>query len=178
MTMQKLRIVRNFFSAREKDIDTLAGLTYGNMIALAPEVAPMIKADAQGYCPLFSQMLRTFIELTRKSHLWPASAETGNVLIPGLANLRAYHAEAGVKPQHFAMLKEALLHSLERAYPQEFTAEVRNAVVYVFDALAKTLNATRNIEESDPLRRFARVELGEEAARASFGQFLAAVPAE
>jgi hemoglobin-like flavoprotein len=177
MTMHKLRIVRNFFSTREKDIDALAGLTFGNMLALAPEVASMVGVDAQGYCPLFSRMLRSFIELTKKSHLWPASAETGSVLIPGLANLRERHAEAGVTPQHFVLLKQALLQALARGYTSDFTAEVRDAVVFVFDALAKTLVETRNIEETDPLRKFARVELGGEAAMASFGQFLA-VPAE
>lgn len=176
--MHQLRIVRNFFSTREKDIDALAGLTYGNMCALAPEIASMVRADAQGYCPLFSTMLRSFVELTKKGHLWPASAETGRVLVPGLANLRARHAEAGVKPEHFALLKQALLHALERGYTYEFTAEIRDAVVYAFDALARTLVETRTIEETDPLRKFARVELGGEAAMASFGQFLSANPAE
>lgn len=177
MTMYNLRTVRTFFSTREKDIDALAGLTYGNLLALAPNVASLVQVDAQGQCRLLAQMFRKVLELTRASHLWPASAQTGNVLIPNLANLRARHAAAGVKPEHFAILKQALLHALERAYPVDFTAEVRNAVTFVFDALAKSLNEKRDIEETDPLQKFARVELGGEAARASFGQFLS-VPAE
>lgn len=83
-----------------------------------------------------------------------------------------------MKPEHFALLKQALLHALERGYTYEFTAEIRDAVVYAFDALARTLVETRTIEETDPLRKFARVELGGEAAMASFGQFLSAHPAE
>lgn len=178
MTMQQLRIVRNFFSAREKDIDALAGLAFGNMVALAPEIASMVGADTKGYCPLFSKMLRSFIDMTKKSHLWPACTDTGRVLIPGLAGLRERHAQAGVKPQHYDLLKQAFLHALERGYTHEFTAEVRDAVMFVFDALAKALVETRAIEETDPLLKFARMELGGEAATASFGQFLSAIPAE
>jgi len=174
MTLHKLRLVKEFFSARDNDVDIIVSTTIANMFARSPEIAALFRLDAHTHCPRFTLMFRKIINLTRASYLWPVSAHTGHVLIPGLADLRVRHTMMGVRAEHFALMKAALLQTLERAYPADFTADVRSALIFVFDVLTKSMTeAPLDESETDPLRKFSRPEyetsLG--SATADFGYF-------
>lgn len=174
MTLHKLRLVKEFFGTRDKDVDIIVSATVASMLTRSSELATLFKLDAQTSCSRFAQMFRRIIGLTRATYLWPVSEHTGHVLIPGIAELRVRHTMMGVKAEHFALMKAALLQTLERAYPADFTAEVRNALIFVFDVLTKSLTEALT-DESDlnPLRKFSRVEHEPDLrpAPADFGHF-------
>jgi hemoglobin-like flavoprotein len=159
MTFKRLRLTRDFFNAPNRNIDSIVSITLSNIFEQAPETAAILTSDTSALCGLFSKMLRKVIELTRASYLWPVSAETGHILMPGLNELRARHAAAGVKLEHFSVVKTALFQALEQTCANDFTAEVKDAVSFVFEVLAKSMTEDSDREsEEDPLKKFARLE--------------------
>ncbi|HVR94592.1 MAG TPA: globin domain-containing protein, partial [Casimicrobiaceae bacterium] len=54
-------------------------------------------------------------------------------------SLGARHAAYGTKTEHYAIVAEALLWSLEKGLGDAFTPEVRSAWAKVYDVLATTM---------------------------------------
>jgi hemoglobin-like flavoprotein len=60
-------------------------------------------------------------------------------LLPALEQLGVRHARYGVLPEHYPLVGQALLGTLEQALGAAFTREVRDAWVTVYQALATTM---------------------------------------
>src|SRR5262245_11531985 len=64
-----------------------------------------------------------------------------NQLVPAVKALGARHSGYGVTTEHYWLVGEALLWTLERGLGQEFTLEVRSAWAKVYHVLAATMQA-------------------------------------
>lgn len=139
MSVRQLRSVRDFFADRDGDIDSIISVTFRTVFAMRPETMAMFPADMQAHQQVFATIFRKLIELTRNCYLWPVSVQTGSALLPGIECIRARHDCVGVVAEHFAVLKVALIYSLEQHFPQDFDPELRAAFTFVYDVLAKSL---------------------------------------
>ena len=118
--------------------DTFAELFYGRLFALDPDVRRLFKDDLIEQGRNLTAML---------------SVATANLAKPerigvALRQLGKRHAAYGVRPEHFALVEDALLFALEHALIDVFTAEVKAAWQAAYALLASMM-----LEEITP--RFA-----------------------
>jgi len=97
--------------------DTFAELFYGRLFALDPDLRRLFKDDIVEQGRNLTAML---------------SVATANLAKPerisvALRQLGKRHAAYGVRPEHFALVEDALLFALEHALIDVFTAEVKAA---------------------------------------------------
>ena len=64
-----------------------------------------------------------------------------NQLLPAVKALGARHSGYGVTTEHYRLVGEALLWTLERGLGQDFTPEARSAWANVYQVLAATMQA-------------------------------------
>jgi nitric oxide dioxygenase len=62
-------------------------------------------------------------------------------LVPAVKAVGARHCGYGVTTEHYRVVGEALLWTLERGLGQDFTPEVRSAWAKVYHVLAATMQA-------------------------------------
>jgi hemoglobin-like flavoprotein len=99
------------------------------------EIAPQVRA-------LFSDDLG---EQKRKLMAMIATAVGGlhnlDTLVPAVKALGARHVGYGAKAEHYAVVGEALLWTLERGLGEAFTPEVRESWTKVYGTLAAVMQA-------------------------------------
>jgi len=110
---------------------TFAELFYGRLFALDPEVRRLFKDDIVEQGRNLTAML---------------SVATANLVKPerisvALRQLGKRHAAYGVRPEHFALVEDALLFALEHALIDVFTAEVKAAWRAAYALLASMMLA-------------------------------------
>jgi nitric oxide dioxygenase len=111
--------------------DAAADLFYNRLF----EIAPQVRA-------LFPEDLR---EQKRKLMAMIATAVGGlhnlDALVPAIKALGARHVAYGAKAEHYAVVGDALLWTLERGLGEAFTAEVRQSWTKVYGTLAAVMQA-------------------------------------
>lgn len=136
---RQLRNVRDFFNNISDDIDIIVDKTFKQIMQMYPDTKNMFSKSMKTHQHVFSSIFRKMIELTRSAHLWPASVQTGKAILPGLDDIRTRHEEVGVTGAHFEGMKTALLLALQNTFPSDFTPDVREGFIFVFDAMTKSL---------------------------------------
>jgi len=118
--------------------DTFAELFYGRLFALDPDVRRLFKDD----------MIEQGRNLTAMLSVATANLAKPERIGVALRQLGKRHAAYGVRPEHFALVEDALLFALEHALIDVFTAEVKAAWQAAYALLASMM-----LEEITP--RFA-----------------------
>ncbi len=70
-----------------------------------------------------------------------ASLERIDTLVPKLHDLGRRHAGYGVTIEHYDVVADALLWTLEKGLGSQFTPEVREASTTIYGVLAQTMQA-------------------------------------
>ncbi len=140
-TQDKLAALRIFFAAMEPRLPAIVALTYNKMFEADPRAALLFKGDIREQQLSFLAKLKTIIQFTRSSQLWPAGAPTGQILIPQVAEFGRSHAKLGVTPAHFALMKPMMMRACKEIAGTDFTSPVEEALAYIFDVLAQSLTA-------------------------------------
>jgi hemoglobin-like flavoprotein len=111
--------------------DAAADLFYNRLF----EIAPQVRA-------LFPEDLR---EQKRKLMAMIATAVGGlhnlDSLVPAVKALGARHVAYGAKAEHYAVVGDALLWTLERGLGEAFNPEVRQSWTKVYGTLAAVMQA-------------------------------------
>ena len=97
--------------------DTFAELFYGRLFALDPQMRRLFTDD----------MTEQGRNLTAMLSVATASLAKPERISVALRQLGRRHAAYGVRPEHFALVEDALLFALEHALIDVFTAEVKAA---------------------------------------------------
>jgi diguanylate cyclase (GGDEF)-like protein len=131
LTARDVMLVRTSFSLVVPIQDSIASLFYDRLFAMAPEVRRLFPDDLAGQKRKLMSLLATCIG---KLHEFSA-------LAPAIKKLGARHAGYGAKPEHYAIVAQALLWSLAQGLGATFTPEVRSAWTKVYELLATTMQA-------------------------------------
>jgi hemoglobin-like flavoprotein len=110
-------VLRDSFAAAAADPRGFAAQFYTRLFELAPAARALFPADLNAVQEKFAQTLATIV----------AFAEDPAALIVGLRQLGARHVAYGTQPQHYAMVGEALLWTLDRACAGGIAADQRAA---------------------------------------------------
>jgi hemoglobin-like flavoprotein len=140
-TMDRLATLRRFFAATEPRLPAIVVRTYDKMFEAHPGVAQLFKGDIREQQSSFLAKLKSIVQLTRSSQLWPVGTPAGQMLIPQVAEFGRYHAKIGVTPAHFALMKTMMIASCKEAAPGSFTPAAEEALSFIFDVLAQSLTA-------------------------------------
>jgi hemoglobin-like flavoprotein len=100
---------------------------YTRLFELAPETRTLFPADLSEQTVKFTYTLRTLvIGLNRLDDIEPVIQDLGR-----------RHTKYQVKPEHYVVLGNALLWTLESSLKDEFTPEVHDAWSAVYNLIAK-----------------------------------------
>lgn len=117
--------VRKTFSLVERRADVAALVFYQRLFDLAPQVRPMFSGDIQGQGR----------KLMEKLGILVAALDRPDELAAELEELGAGHAGYGVREEHYAVARRALLEMLGEVIGPAFTAEARAAWNALFDVV-------------------------------------------
>jgi hemoglobin-like flavoprotein len=130
-TETDIMLVRKTFDLVVPIAGVAADLFYERLFYMAPSLRRMFPEDLR--------------EQKRKLMVMLATAVQGlsnlDALVPPVMALGARHAGYGVKDEHYKIVGEALIWTLERGLANEFTPDVERAWVRVYRLLAATMQA-------------------------------------
>ena len=131
MTTNTVSLVRNSWDKVKPISDQAAGLFYGRLFEIYPEVKPLFKGDMQQQGRKLMAMINTAVNAL--DNLEP--------VIPAIKDTGARHAGYGVSDEDYDKVADALLWTLDKGLGDEFTPEVKDAWVAVYTTLADTMKA-------------------------------------
>ena len=126
MTPEDIKLVQSTFEQVRPISQAAAGMFYGRLFEIAPEVKPLFKGDMaeQG-----RKLMATLAVVIGSLHSLPT-------ILPAVSTLAKKHVEYGVKPSHYAAVGAALLWTLERGLGAFWTPEVAAAWTNAYTTLS------------------------------------------
>ena len=91
-----------------------ADLFYSRLFEIAPEVRPLFRRDLDEQKRKFMSTLAVIV----------GSLDDSSKLVPLIDTLAQQHRDYGIRPAHYAMVREALLWSLKRGLGEAWTPGV------------------------------------------------------
>ncbi|MFG1378791.1 globin family protein [Xanthobacter autotrophicus] len=138
MTPTQIDLVQDSFAKVAPIADTAAGLFYGRLFEIAPEVKPLFKGDmttqGQKLMATLGVVVAGLKDLPR--------------IVPAAQNLARKHVGYGVKTEHYAVVGSALLWTLEQGLGEAFTPEVKTAWADAYGLLSSVMIAAAEAPES------------------------------
>lgn len=122
------RLVRQSFLSAQEYSTALTKLFYGRLFEVAPGVRGLFRVSIEEQSRKLLEMLRTVVE----------SLDQFEQLRPRLEELGRKHVEYGARPEHYDVLRQALLWTLAQALGLEFDPQTRAA----WDKLLRSISAT------------------------------------
>lgn len=131
MTPRDIELVQASFAKVAPIADTAAGLFYGRLFEIAPDVKPLFRADIAEQGRKLMATLGVVVKgLTDLDRILPA-AET----------LAVRHLAYGVTPEHYRPVGEALVWTLGKGLGDDFSDETRDAWIAAYTALSGAMIA-------------------------------------
>jgi len=136
-TTQQVQLVKQSFAKIAPIAEQAADLFYGRLFEIAPQLRPLFKGDikAQG------RKLMSTIALV------VASLQKLPELVPIVQDLGRRHTGYGVKDEHYDIVAEALLWTLDKGLGSDFTPDVKEAWISVYATLADTMKSAEVLSE-------------------------------
>ena len=129
LTLRQVELVQQSFRLIEPIIDDAAILFYGRLFEIEPALQSMFQRPRREQARLLAQTLTVVVKgIDRPAQLQGAVEALGR-----------RHAGYGVRDEHYAVVAEALLWTLEAGLKDKFTSEVRDAWVTAYSWLAFTM---------------------------------------
>ncbi|MFG1297558.1 globin family protein [Xanthobacter variabilis] len=129
MNSEQIDLVRASFAKVLPIREQAAGLFYGRLFEIAPEVKPLFKGDmAEQGKKLMATLAVVVNGLTNLEAILPAVKE-----------LAVKHVDYGVAPEDYAKVGAALIWTLEQGLGADFTPEVREAWVSAYTTLSDVM---------------------------------------
>ncbi len=139
LTERQIWLVQTSFEKFIVNIDVAARLFYARLFEMDASLVPMFKGDMQ----VQGRKLITMI-------LFAVNAlHDLDSLTPQIKLLGENHAGYGVQPEHYPVMGRALLWSLQSGLERDYTPEVEQAWITVWDYLsAIAIDGSRPAESS------------------------------
>jgi hemoglobin-like flavoprotein len=129
MTPQQIQLIKQSFALVAPIAPQAAELFYNRLFEIAPEVRGLFKGD----------MNEQGRKLMATIGVAVASLDRLHEIVPVVQELGRRHVRYGVKDEHYDIVAQALLWTLEKGLGPAFTAEVKEAWTSVYVVLAETM---------------------------------------
>jgi hemoglobin-like flavoprotein len=117
MTERQKVLIRGSLETINEFSGAVVRLFYGRLFEIAPQVRPLFKTEIGEQSRRLSEMLNTIV----------GALDNFDTLRPVLADLGRRHVEYGVRPEHYELLRSALLWTFGNALGVQFDRETRAA---------------------------------------------------
>lgn len=124
-----VELVQSTFAKVAPIANQAAAMFYARLFEIAPEVRPLFKADLTEQGAKLMQMIGTAV----------ASLTNLEALVPVAQDLAKRHIDYGVTKEHYAVVGEALIWTLEQGLGEAFTADVKQAWIDVYGLLSSVM---------------------------------------
>lgn len=129
MTPEQIKLVQESFKKVEPIADDAAALFYGRLFEIAPEVKPLFKTEITQQGKKLMTMIGTAVRgLTNLEKIVHAVQKLGR-----------NHVGYGVKDEHYPIVGEALLWTLEKGLGDSWNDELKLAWTEAYTILATTM---------------------------------------
>src|SRR5262249_49339232 len=126
VTTAQIDLVQSSFRQVLPIADTVGELLYGRIFVLAPESRVLFDDDIGPQAKRLMAAVKVAVDgLARLDEV-----------APFLVKLGARHVRYGVRPEHFDVVAEALMWTLEQGLGDAFTPDVRDAWVAAWNVVA------------------------------------------
>jgi hemoglobin-like flavoprotein len=136
LTDTQIQLVQNSFALVAPIADTAAQLFYGRLFELDPSLRHMFRSDMKEQGRKLMQMLSVAVH----------ALDNLEGIIPAVQALGKRHVGYGVTMEHYAIVGDALLWTLEQGLGEAFTAEVKEAWTEVYGLLTQVATANLYLE--------------------------------
>jgi hemoglobin-like flavoprotein len=168
MTPEQAKLVAESFATLETRLPQLGAAVYERLFYVAPDTRAMFKGDMVKQHEKLVAVLVEFVKLRRRSqHFLPVTNHGGEAVVPGISRLRNCHMAIGVKGEHYAIMRAAILQSVAAILGDAFGGQVVEAWGAAFDTLAEAIQRpeTATAEEAKLISSmFSRRFAGDSAA--------------
>ncbi|AWB65513.1 hemin receptor [Saccharobesus litoralis] len=130
MKENQVKLVQESFSKVVPIAEQAAELFYGKLFEIAPQVKPMFKS---------TDMKEQGKKLMQTIGLAVNGLSNLESIVPVVQQLGVKHIDYGVKDEHFPIVAEALLWTLEQGLGDAWNEEVKGAWVEAYTVLANTM---------------------------------------
>jgi hemoglobin-like flavoprotein len=138
LTQPQIELVKQTFELVAPNAERVAQLFYERLFEIAPSLRGMFKGD------LKDQGRKLMHMLTIAVHALDHVAS----IVPAVQALGKRHASYGVQPEHYAIVAEALLWTLDQGLGDTFTPEVEAAWTALYTLVAQTMLAGTQMAEA------------------------------
>ncbi len=126
MTPEQIALLKTSFAKVEPIAEQAAALFYKRLFDIAPSVKPLFKNDINKQ----GQMLMSTIGMVIKN------IENPEKIVPVVRGLGQRHNAYGTKPEHYPIVGETLLWTLEQGLGTAFTPDHKTAWAGAYALLA------------------------------------------
>jgi methyl-accepting chemotaxis protein len=134
MTPEQIELVKDSWEKVEPIADQAADIFYNTLFELDPSLKLLFKGDISEQGKKLMSVLSTAVNLL----------DNLEKLVPVAQELARRHVGYGVKNEHYAIVGEALLKTLEAGLGSYFTEDVKDAWATVYGLLSKTMIEAAN----------------------------------
>lgn len=126
MTPEKIALVQDSFAKVAPIAPQAADIFYNRLFEVAPQVRPMFPEDMSEQKGKLMTMLGTAVNgLTRLEQILPVVQELGR-----------RHVSYGTKAEHYPVVGEALLYTLEQGLGEDWNSDLAEAWTETYSTLA------------------------------------------
>jgi hemoglobin-like flavoprotein len=129
ITEAQIALVQSSFAHVLPIADTAGQLLYGRIFTLAPETRSLFDDDIAPQARRLMTAVKAAVD----------GLNNLEQIAPFLVKLGARHVRYGVGPQHFEVVAEALLWTLEQGLGELFTPDVREAWIAAWGVIADAM---------------------------------------
>lgn len=137
MNNTQITLVEESFAKVAPIAEQAAELFYGRLFEIAPQVKPMF---AESDMQVQGQKLMATLSVAVKG------LSDLDSIVPIVQKLGVTHIQYGVKDEHFPIVAEALLWTLEKGLADAWTEQVKEAWVAAYTLLSTTMIDAMNAE--------------------------------
>jgi nitric oxide dioxygenase len=150
MTPSQIRLVRDSFSKIEPIASQVGQAFYDKLFETAPETRKLFKGDMSFQHAKFMSVVNELVGLHLRSliSLPVTLLNSSEAAMPTIYDLGKRHADFGVTPAHFGLMRSALLETLAELLGDEFTPRMREAWEAAFDVMAGVMR--KGLENTAP----------------------------
>jgi hemoglobin-like flavoprotein len=135
MNDHPISLVRESFDLVEPIAPQAAELFYANLFEADPVLRALFRGDMVEQGAKLMQMIGVAV----------ATLDAPEVLLPALRRLGQRHAGYGVKEEHYEVVGDALLKTLQQGLGAAWTPEVETAWIDVYGVLASTMKDAASV---------------------------------
>jgi hemoglobin-like flavoprotein len=125
VTPEQVELVRQSFDAIWPVRREIAGQFYCRFFELAPDAEGLFRGDMETQHLRLMDMIAAIV----------GTLDKGEIFQSIISHSGRQHALFGAKPLHFAAFGDALIWGLEQQFGAEFTPEIKEAWIKLYDAV-------------------------------------------